>query len=198
MCRRFAVAGLLAAVLGVVGCSAKPVKVGGTVTLDGTPVEGATVTFMSEDGLKTYGGSTDAAGKFELAGNGVEGALPGNYKVLVVKSKTIAGGENMDPMSDEYKKAMAGMMKEDAKAAAKGSTTTPMKMPGGAPPMMGKMMPPGGGMMMPGAGGPGNRSELPAIYASGEKTPLKASVGPNGEPNIELKLVGDKKDEKKK
>lgn len=199
MCRRVAAAGLVAAVLGVVGCSQKPVPVAGVVTLDGEPVDGANVTFMTEDGSKTYSGNTDAGGNFKLAANGVEGAMPGNYKVLVVKTKTVS--ESMDPTSPEYMKMMAEQMKGDAKDAKKGSAT---KTPGGTPPPGMKMMAPPGGMMAPpggmmgGGSGPGLRSELPEMYGLGAKTPLTATVGPAGEPKVELKLVSDKKDKKDK
>jgi hypothetical protein len=59
------------------------------VTLDGKPVEGATVYFYAvgdaRDGRPAHG-TTDKAGEFRLSTLGNEdGALPRNYKVVVTK-----------------------------------------------------------------------------------------------------------------
>jgi hypothetical protein len=86
-------AALVAAValLAAAGCGGKhtPVKVGGKVTLDGKPVEGATVTFYSAAGGdegRPANGRTDADGVYHLGTMGDEdGALPGEYKVVVAK-----------------------------------------------------------------------------------------------------------------
>jgi len=82
------VCGLAAAVLaGCGGGELDVVPATGTVTLDGQPVEGATVTFVPQDADgRTATGTTDQSGKFVLqtAGAG-EGALPGKYKVTVSK-----------------------------------------------------------------------------------------------------------------
>src|SRR5687767_5188166 len=73
------------------GCDGRrtPVAVSGTVTLDGKPVEGATVTFHLV-GDDTEGrpatGQTDKTGTFRLTTGGEDGARPGEYKVVVVKS----------------------------------------------------------------------------------------------------------------
>jgi len=69
----------------VAGCGNRPSKVTGTVTLDGTPVEGATVTFIPVDGkARSASGSTSADGTFELTTfKDKDGALPGDYKVTV-------------------------------------------------------------------------------------------------------------------
>ena len=61
----------------------------GFVTLDGSPVEGAHVTFIpsAADG-KTAGGYADVTGKYTLTsddGEPQKGALEGEYKVTVVK-----------------------------------------------------------------------------------------------------------------
>ena len=61
--------------------------VSGTVTLDGTAVEGATVTFApSATGGTPAVGTTDASGKYSLMSFGTEnGAVPGKYMVSITK-----------------------------------------------------------------------------------------------------------------
>jgi hypothetical protein len=83
--------GLAAALVLAAGCGGKhtPVPVRGVVTLDGRPVEGATVHFYAEgedgEGRPAFG-RTDAAGAFRLSTLGHEdGALPRDYKVVVLK-----------------------------------------------------------------------------------------------------------------
>jgi hypothetical protein len=75
----------------VLGCSNryKPVPVSGVVTLEGKPVEGATVQFYSvgdeREGRQAFG-STDKDGKFRLSTMGNDdGALPGDYKVVIAR-----------------------------------------------------------------------------------------------------------------
>jgi hypothetical protein len=66
----------------------------GTVTLDGTAVEGATVTFApSAAGGTPAVGTTNASGKYSLMSFGTEeGAIPGNYMVSVTKYAFDEGG----------------------------------------------------------------------------------------------------------
>jgi hypothetical protein len=79
---------LLAAAAGCDGRRA-PVPVSGTVTLDGNPVEGATVTFHlvgdDKDGRPAIG-QTDKTGTFRLTTGTEDGARPGEYKVVIVKN----------------------------------------------------------------------------------------------------------------
>lgn len=79
----------LATLVLVTGCGpGKPatVPVSGTVTLDGSPLEGAAVTFTPAAGGRLATGTTDASGKFTLmtfvAG---DGAIAGSHKVGVSK-----------------------------------------------------------------------------------------------------------------
>ncbi|QDU37005.1 hypothetical protein Mal4_13080 [Maioricimonas rarisocia] len=63
------------------------VPVRGTVTLDGQPLADATVMFLAKQGesRQTFA-MTDSSGQFALAtGAGLEGALPGEYDVLITK-----------------------------------------------------------------------------------------------------------------
>lgn len=68
----------------------KTVTAEGVVTLDGDPVEGAAVSFVSESSSHHASGVTDADGKFVLrAFEEKPGAVPGDYRVSV--NKTVVG-----------------------------------------------------------------------------------------------------------
>ncbi|MGQ9576185.1 MAG: hypothetical protein ACUVUC_12785 [Thermoguttaceae bacterium] len=72
------------------GCtrSGRPrtVKVVGTVTHKGKPVEGAMVTFIPPEG-RPASGITDVSGKFELSTfRSGDGALPGKHVVTITES----------------------------------------------------------------------------------------------------------------
>jgi hypothetical protein len=84
-------AGALILALAVVGCGGKykPVPVSGVVTLDGSPVEGATVYFYAvgdEKEGRPAQGVTDKNGEFRLSTMGEnDGALRREYKVVIAK-----------------------------------------------------------------------------------------------------------------
>ncbi len=69
------------------GCGSSGPSLGqveGTVTLDGSPVDGATVCFSPEAGGRSSLAITDDAGKYELEfGAGEPGALVGKHKVTI-------------------------------------------------------------------------------------------------------------------
>jgi len=79
-------AGLLVVLAAVAGCGkGETVPLQGTVTLDGRPLQGATVHFIAQDpeGRDAIG-STDAEGVFRLSTfERDDGALRGRYKVIV-------------------------------------------------------------------------------------------------------------------
>jgi hypothetical protein len=158
MTRRVSPLALLVA-LAAGGCGPTYHPVSGVVKLDGSPVAGATVTLISDDGLKSYSGFTDAAGAFTVSGD-KPGALAGNYKVTVTKVTPVAGAEGMSPGNPEYMKLM---MKEH-KEAGGGKA--------GAMPGMATMSPAGK------AAGP--KTELPVAYATPQSTPLTAKVPVEG------------------
>lgn len=119
---------LAIAVLTVAGCAGaqKPVKVEGTVTLDGKPLAGATVAFVpAADKGRAAAGRSDADGSFRLTTYRTDdGALPGEYVVTVSVTpddpSAQTGGDpyEMDPakMRDYFAKASpAGKAREDAK-----------------------------------------------------------------------------------
>jgi hypothetical protein len=73
-------------VLAGAGCSAgdRPVRQRGLVTLEGQPLAGVTVTFMSENNKRPAWGVTDDEGRFELTTyDPKDGCLPGEYKIIV-------------------------------------------------------------------------------------------------------------------
>ncbi len=69
------------------------VKVKGSITLDGAPLEGASImlvpTVMS-DTVRGASGTSDASGNFEITTiEKGDGAFPGDYKVTVVKKEPV-------------------------------------------------------------------------------------------------------------
>jgi hypothetical protein len=95
--------GCLAAALAAAGCGSGggPVlPVNGIVTLDGKPLDGATVTFYPEGGGNRGFARTGTDGRFVITGmKGEEGLPPGQYKVTVSKLNVPTGGEIDDPTS---------------------------------------------------------------------------------------------------
>jgi hypothetical protein len=98
------------------GCGGpKPVKVEGIVTLDGQPVENAAVVFQPGEGdRRAATGTTGGDGVFHLTTfSPDDGALPGDYKVLVTRSRPVIDvlsekGVNVGPdhsMGDAFKAA---------------------------------------------------------------------------------------------
>jgi hypothetical protein len=89
------------AVLGAVGCGgqAKTAKVEGTLTVDGRPLPGATVIFMPvAKGGRSASGRTDEDGNFKLTTFSTDdGALPGEYKVVVRVSEGSKETVGSDP-----------------------------------------------------------------------------------------------------
>jgi len=78
------------------GCGGGLVNVSGRVTLDGSPVAAAKVTFIPTGPGIPASGTTDAAGRYELAiGSGRPGVPRGRYAVTVSKLKvsTLAADE---------------------------------------------------------------------------------------------------------
>lgn len=78
------------ALTGCGGIDVDTVPVSGVVLLDGSPVEGASVTFLSDIGNRVATGKTDASGKFSLktvvGEQMVDGAVVGAHKVTVAKT----------------------------------------------------------------------------------------------------------------
>jgi len=99
---------VLVSVLGL-GCTGqqggdrpKTVRVTGTVTHSGEPVEGATVAFQSAGGSKSAIGVTDADGKYTLTTfESGDGAVPGEYQVKICKYQ-VETSQAVDESSPDY------------------------------------------------------------------------------------------------
>jgi hypothetical protein len=144
------------------GCGRRLVKLEGTVTLDGQPLEGATVTFVPEGGSgPSASGLTGSDGVFSLTTRtSGDGVAPGAYKVTVTKSVVpeVAGTEQpntSDPQS------MMKAMKEyaDKHKQAKDSGKKPA-------------------------------AAIPAQYSNAEKSPLKCQVPPDSPVEFKLRSKG--------
>src|SRR5262245_6481550 len=86
---------LVIGALSLAGCDAGPkfLPVTGVVTLDGKPVEGATVAFAPIPAGIASVGVTDSAGRFTLQSQTDKaGAVAGKYNVTVIKVEAVAGG----------------------------------------------------------------------------------------------------------
>jgi hypothetical protein len=128
-------AAILAAFLALVtvtGCGeGKPfdtVAVDGVVTLNGEPVEGATVVFQPATGSgMAASGLTNSSGVFNLTTSVAgDGAMPGNYKISV--SKVDSGPvEDVSGLSFEeaLKKSQEAELAKMKKANAKGELPPP-------------------------------------------------------------------------
>jgi hypothetical protein len=185
MARRLRALMVVAVLVLVAGCGQRPVPVTGVVKLDGKPVAGAAVTFLSSDGKHTATGTTDDGGNFTLSCTEGEGAFPAEYKVTVSKYPKVAGGvpgvEGSGKMDPEYEKAM----KEQLKLS---KTPAGAKMPSGVK-MGSGVQPPAGMMPMPGtsSGHSSAKSELPETYANIETTPFKVKIPSDGPVQLDLK-----------
>ena len=95
---------LAAASLLPAGCDRRPAgrpataPVTGVVRFDGEAVAGATVSFQADAGGRSASGITDAQGRYQLSTFArADGAVPGSYKVIVLKYATAdgsAGGQD--------------------------------------------------------------------------------------------------------
>ena len=94
----------------LVGCAEDnpfgTVYVEGTVTLDGTPIQEVSVTFIPVDGEQSAGGITDISGKFTLTTGGSpsgSGAKPGTYNVAFNKIEVEGAGLSEEEYMAKYK-----------------------------------------------------------------------------------------------
>lgn len=98
------------------GASDKPKTepVTGTITLDGTPLADATVTFVPDDKKANPGtGITKADGKYQLATTANPGAMPGTYKVVIEAYRANDGAAlKVEEGTDIEQLKMAGQAKQ--------------------------------------------------------------------------------------
>lgn len=154
----------LTLVLGSSGCGGKSntVKVKGVITLEGAPLDGATVNFVNTGGGKDAFGVSDSEGNFELTTFKTgDGAVPGTYKVTV----------ELKPTRQERPPSMLPMDKNDPEAMRKyherqrsiGSEKTVEKAP---------------------------EKTLHPNYTKADKTPLTETVPTNGTVKLDLNKKG--------
>lgn len=92
----------------------KTVTASGTLTMDGEPLDGASITLLHESGV-TATAKTDSNGRFSLrtvvGSDMVDGAMPGLHQVGVAKTITEGGSEIQAGESErDMVKRMAGSM----------------------------------------------------------------------------------------
>jgi hypothetical protein len=117
----FCAALLVGLAVGCTGGKKKPVKVEGSVLVDGQPMAGVDVTLSPIDGNGMAAqGRTDVKGNFSLSTfNPDDGAIPGSYKILVAKARDAtqggppSGGAVTDP------KELAELMRKFKEEGAK-------------------------------------------------------------------------------
>lgn len=148
----------------VSGCGDKLTPVNGTVTYDGTPLDGATIVFMNESGSKQATGRSDENGKFSLDYNNGPGVPAGTYKVMVTRTKIVEG---TSPAEAAGKIDKGYLEKMKAKDLPKG-TELPAHMVGNK------------------KAAKADIGDLPTVYSSPTTTPLTVTVPAAGP--VELKL----------
>ncbi len=123
-------AGLLLVALVVSGCGAgrpKTVKVTGTVTYRGQPLEGARVMFNCAGG-RPASATTDASGRFKLETFGSEdGAVLGDHTVTVSKYVAIPGSAAPGAGQDDMRSPGAPPVRQAVPARYTTPGTSPLK-----------------------------------------------------------------------
>jgi hypothetical protein len=117
---------VLSVLVGLAGCTQESrregpemVKVTGTVTLDGEPVEGAHIRFSPEAKGPAAFAVSDKRGRYELRTfDPGDGAVPGNYGISVTKEVTEGGKEFANQAEKE------AYIQEHGKAASERTTVS--------------------------------------------------------------------------
>jgi len=126
---------LLALAVGCGSADKNLAPVSGTITLNGEPLAGATVTFIPKDGTPGFGGvgKTDASGKYSLRGSrdNAKGIPSGEYRVVISKRLMPNGSEvpaddKTPPMMSPAKESLPNAY--SSMASSRQSATVP---PGG-------------------------------------------------------------------
>lgn len=130
---------LIVCCLVLAGCEAVPehqkgtVPVKGSVTLNGSPVPGATVTFLAPKDGRSASAVTDAQGRYALTTfRRGDGALPGDYNVIVMKFEVVTGeptGKKYVPVQEnpEPKNQLPGRYARPGKSGLKATVTADAK-----------------------------------------------------------------------
>jgi hypothetical protein len=147
--------------LTAVGCGGPTVKVKGRVTLDGQPVPGATIQFVSI-GPECHPavGHTDGEGNFDLSSyKEHDGAWRGEYKVLVAKKEVIKDAPPPQPTNPDAPPTPQSKMPAQAMAKSFGGSKY----------------------------GKPRRDLLPPIYGDPSATPLRMIVPTDGDVELDLR-----------
>lgn len=110
----------------LMGCSDGPrrdgpemVKVTGTVTLDGEPVEGAHIRFSPEAGGPAAYAVSDRRGRYELRTfDPGDGAIPGKYGISATKEEVTEAGQEFESQA-----ALEAYIKEHGERPPRRQTT---------------------------------------------------------------------------
>ncbi len=153
----------------------------GQLTIDGEPVSGAMLTFVStaEGSNANYTAMSDAGGNFSVVNGDTRGVLAGTYKVTVVKSPkgsstdmtTVGDTDYMKDMKSNTQKGAGNLTPKGGMMGGKGGPMGPM---GGSPT------------------GPSIKSELPLIYAAFSTTTFSVTLPGEAMP-LKFDMKGDVK-----
>lgn len=165
------------------GVSIKTVPVSGTVKLEGAPLAGATVSFVGPDeNTKTATGVTDAEGRYRLScfvtgTTPVDGAMPGQYTVIVAKRQSAQGDQ-------AAARQQAAQMTPEQMATMGANMTPEEAQKRGGPAMRQQMAMGAGGKneLMQG------KSEIPDHYSDVKNSGLNATVKESGAQTFDFEL----------
>ena len=130
---------VLASCLYLTGCEAVPehqkgtIPATGIVTFSGSPVAGATVTFLALKQGRSASAITDAQGRYALTTfRRGDGALPGDYNVIVMKFDAVTGdttGKKYVPAQEvpEPKNQLPARYAQPGKSGLKATVTADAK-----------------------------------------------------------------------
>jgi len=109
------------------------VPVSGIVTMDGKPLEGATISFVPEakNEPSTPGSDmTGPGGTFKAMYRNRPGLAPGKYRVVVEKAGGAADGKKLPDAiaKDPYMAKMAGLNKQESPPAYTDASKTPLSV----------------------------------------------------------------------
>jgi len=161
-CRRARTVLAAAVLLAGAGCGRQFYPVEGVVTLDGKPVEGATISFIPDEGSQgpVANGLTRKDGSFRLethrAGDGV---LAGTYKVVISKTPAI----EFHGLSDNEIREMALKQEMGLRAKIKKEIEGQLRA---------------------------KKGEIPAVYGDPARSTLKVTVPTTGKVRLELQRSG--------
>ncbi|MDR2439334.1 MAG: carboxypeptidase-like regulatory domain-containing protein [Planctomycetaceae bacterium] len=85
MIRLFSTLLLLVVVITGCGSGIQYIPVTGTLTIDGVPMEGVTLSFLPVSGGTTASATTNAQGEFSITTSDHNGCIPGEYNIIVFK-----------------------------------------------------------------------------------------------------------------